>query len=147
MRTFELHRIEDATGISGTGIIAQGVQFDDRTCALRWLTEHRSTALYDSIEVLEKIHGHEGKTKTVWTGDPVGRAAMDCYQDRCENVPFASVGGIDKRADMTAPVYITPSEREQYLNGYRLQARNIYGDDWQTCPFGWRPALVIGGEA
>jgi hypothetical protein len=36
MKTFELYRIDDATGISGTGIVAQGVVFDDGTCAFGW---------------------------------------------------------------------------------------------------------------
>lgn len=62
MRTFHLNRVVDETGISGTGIVAQGVVFDDGSCALRWLTEHRSTAVYDSVATLEKIHGHGGKT-------------------------------------------------------------------------------------
>ena len=146
MRTFELHRIEDTTGISGTGIIAQGCKFDDGTAAMRWLTEFRSTALYATMEELEAIHGHGGKTKIVWTGDPVGRAIMDCYQDRCENAPFASVGGLDKRNAMTAPEYVTAAERADYLNGYRLQARNIYGDDWQTCAFGWQAAVTIESD-
>lgn len=44
MRTFELHRVEDETGISGTGIVAEGVIFGDGTCAMRWRTKDRSTA-------------------------------------------------------------------------------------------------------
>jgi len=63
MRTFTLLRVVDPSGISGTGVVAQGVVFDDGTCALRWLTAHRSTAVYDSVETLEKIHGHGGKTQ------------------------------------------------------------------------------------
>jgi hypothetical protein len=143
VKTFELHRDIDETGVSGTGIIAQGCVFADGWCAMRWLNEPRTTTLFPDIDTVEKIHGHKGKTKIVWTGDPAGRAMMDCYQDRCENVPFGSVGGIEKRSDMRAPAYITPEERASYLNGYRLQARNIYGDDWMTCEFGWKPALTI----
>jgi hypothetical protein len=66
MKTFMLRRDKDATGVSGTGWIAEGVEFTDGTCVLRWLTEYASTALYESIEVLMKIHGHGGRTVLVW---------------------------------------------------------------------------------
>ena len=66
MRLFYLKRIEDASGVSGTGLVAEGVVFDDNTCALRWLTKTPSTALYSSVQDLENIHGHEGKTKIVY---------------------------------------------------------------------------------
>ena len=66
MRLFRLHRIEDETGVSGTGDVAEGVQFSDGTCAMRWLTATSSTAIYASIEDLEKIHGHGGRTRVRW---------------------------------------------------------------------------------
>lgn len=147
MRTFELHRDTDETGVSGTGIVAEVVEFDDGTCALRWMTECRSTAVYASIGDVEKIHGHGGQTRLVGTGDPFNRGMLDCYQDRCENCAFASIGGLERRGDMVAPKYITPRERESYLAGYRLQARLLWGDDWQTCEFGWAPAITIGGAS
>lgn len=65
-RRFMLHRAEDVSGLSGTGVVAEGIEFSDGTCALRWKTKHRCTAVYDSILVLEFIHGHEGKTKILW---------------------------------------------------------------------------------
>lgn len=69
MRNFVLDRNVDASGVSGTGTVAQGVEFDDGTCAMRWLTKHRSTALYNSILELELIHGHEGATTVRWLDD------------------------------------------------------------------------------
>lgn len=70
MRLFELQRDVDVSGASGTGRVAQGVIFDDGRCALRWTTHTNSTCLYDSLADLEKIHGHDGKTKVVWVGAP-----------------------------------------------------------------------------
>lgn len=67
---FYLERDVDASGVSGTGRVAQGFVFEDGTCALRWLTEHRSTAVYASVADVEAIHGHNGSTRIV----PVGRA-------------------------------------------------------------------------
>lgn len=66
MRRFELHRVEDKTGVSGTGVIAEGVVFSDGTATLRWKTQYRSTGFYASVDDLEAIHGHGGTTKIVW---------------------------------------------------------------------------------
>jgi len=66
MRRFNLVRNEDETGVSGTGTVAQGIEFNDGTCAMRWLTAKASVAFYDSILDLEQIHGHGGKTVVDW---------------------------------------------------------------------------------
>ncbi|AER47690.1 hypothetical protein [Mycolicibacterium goodii] len=66
-RRFVLHRAEDVTGVSGTGTVAEGVQFSDGRVALRWIVgEHRSTVTWDSIDSVEKIHGHNGATAVRW---------------------------------------------------------------------------------
>lgn len=149
MRLFDLYRIEDESGVSGTGTVAQGVEFDDGTIVMRWLTKNRSTAVYENETMLEAIHGHNGKTKVMWR-DPANtfdRARLDCVQDRCENCPFASIGGLDKRSAMVAPSYIEGTyARTEYVRGYQYAARDIFGDDWETCSFGWAPALVVNGS-
>lgn len=61
-RRFFLNRRTDATGVSGTGIVAEGVQFSNGKCALTWLTQYTSYVFYDSIEHVEAIHGHGGST-------------------------------------------------------------------------------------
>lgn len=68
-RRFALWRDEDQTGVSGTGTVAEGVQFGDGRCAMRWLTPVTSGAFYDSISDVESIHGHNGATKVVWLDD------------------------------------------------------------------------------
>lgn len=69
MRTFILHRESDVTGVSGTGVVAEGVQFSDGSVALHWAVgerENRSTVVYASIEAVEAVHGHAGATKIIW---------------------------------------------------------------------------------
>ena len=66
MKTFHLERTEDISGVSGTGIVAQGVVFDDGHAAMRWMTATSSTAIYTSVDDLVKIHGHGGSTRLVW---------------------------------------------------------------------------------
>lgn len=66
MRTFKLNRIKDHSNVSGVGIIAEGVEFSDGRCAIRFLTSTRSTAVYDSMTDLVAIHGHGGDTQVVY---------------------------------------------------------------------------------
>lgn len=65
-KLFVLRRNEDETGISGTGIVAHGIVFPDGTVAMRWATEIASTAIYSSVEAVETIHGHGGKTQVIF---------------------------------------------------------------------------------
>lgn len=65
-RRFQLHRQEDETGISGTGIVAEGIEFSNGRVAITWLTPLTSVAVYDCVKTLESIHGHGGKTKIVF---------------------------------------------------------------------------------
>lgn len=78
------------------------------------------------------------------TLNPFERGRMDCYQDRCENIPFATVGGLERRSSMIAPRYLEPGDVEDYLRGYRDAAAALFGADWETCAFGWVPTLTIG---
>lgn len=66
MRRFYLNRIEDETGISGTGIVTEGVQFSDGSCAMRWIGSKTSLCFYKNIQDVIDIHGHQGKTVVQW---------------------------------------------------------------------------------
>jgi hypothetical protein len=69
MQMFYLNRRVDKSGVSGTGIVAEGVVFTNGKCALTWLSEHPSVTIYDCIEEVEKIHGHDGLTRIVFAED------------------------------------------------------------------------------
>lgn len=66
MKRFILKRSQDVSGVSGTGIVAEGIKFSGGQCVLHWLSFHSSIAIYDNIESLEEIHGHEGSTEVIW---------------------------------------------------------------------------------
>lgn len=74
------------------------------------------------------------------------RGGDDAYQDACENVPFASIGGLGGRADPRAPAYVLPEDRAAYLEGYVERCREMFGADWRICAFGWAPAVILGGR-
>jgi hypothetical protein len=69
-RAFVLQRDEDETGISGTGIVAWGVEFPDGVVALRWSSQWPTSVVFHErgMEGVEAIHGHGGRTKVVWVG-------------------------------------------------------------------------------
>ena len=69
MRPFVLVRDEDPTGISGTGVVAEGIEFSDGVVVLRWCVgENRSTVVWASIDAARAIHGHDGRTRVVFEG-------------------------------------------------------------------------------
>jgi hypothetical protein len=69
-RRFVLRRLEDASGVSGTGVVAEGVEFSNHWCALTWLTPYTSVAFYPDTYTLMLIHGHAGRTVLDWVDVP-----------------------------------------------------------------------------
>lgn len=65
-RMFVLERTEDVNGVSDTGHVATGIVFPNEKVAMCWNTTTSSVAVYDSIEDVETIHGHKGRSKVVW---------------------------------------------------------------------------------
>jgi hypothetical protein len=72
VRTFRLVRTVDVSGVSGTGDVAEGVEFSDGTVALRWLSQWPTSVVFHDrgIEAVEAIHGHGGATRIVYD-DPL----------------------------------------------------------------------------
>ena len=66
MRRFHLLRSIDESGISGTGRVAEGVQFSDGRCVMVWLRSGESMGFYRDINTLLAVHGHGGKTTAVF---------------------------------------------------------------------------------
>ena len=65
-RRFIMNRSKDESGISGTGIVAEGLQFSSKKCVISWLSDTPSIEIYDSIEEVKRIHGHQGETQIKW---------------------------------------------------------------------------------
>lgn len=62
MNTFTLVRIEDVSGTSGCGVVAEGVVFSNGKVAMTWFGKFQTVTVFDSLEQVEAIHGHEGRT-------------------------------------------------------------------------------------
>lgn len=66
MRKFVLHRKLDVSGVSGTGIVAEGVVFHDGQVAMSWFGRFHTISIAPDIDTIAQIHGHEGATEVVW---------------------------------------------------------------------------------
>jgi hypothetical protein len=81
-RTFELVRFRDLSGVSGTGVVAEGCVFTDGSVALRWRGNNPATAVWPDLESVLAVHGHQGATEVHWLegeaaspSGPTGEAA------------------------------------------------------------------------
>lgn len=72
-RRFQLHRDTDVTGVSGSGLVADGVLWPDGTVSIRWRGERPSIVHWQNgMDDVDAIHGHGGHTRIVWLdGDPL----------------------------------------------------------------------------
>ena len=76
-RRFELVRIDDYSGVSGTGVVAVGVAYPDGAVHMQWRNAENDDLTIDSngcafkpapdgVEATIAIHGHEGRTEIRW---------------------------------------------------------------------------------
>lgn len=62
MTRFHLVRTEDVSGVSGTGVVAEGIIFHDGQVALSWFGQHHTLVVAPDIDTVIQIHGHGGRT-------------------------------------------------------------------------------------
>lgn len=65
MKLFRLVREIDYSGISGTGIVAEGVEFDTGVVVMQWCVAERpsSIAVFGDMADVRELHGHRGATR------------------------------------------------------------------------------------
>lgn len=70
-RPFRLVRHNDATGVSGTGVVAEGVEFFDGSVALKWISEWPTSVVFHEkgIKSVKAVHGHDGQTEIQWLNE------------------------------------------------------------------------------
>jgi hypothetical protein len=69
-RRFQMYRHHDVTGISGTGVIAEGTEYRDGVASLRWYGDHPSEVWWPSVAEILAVHGHQGATELRWLDEP-----------------------------------------------------------------------------
>ena len=67
-RRFLVVRHEDVSGVSGTGIVCEGIQFSDTHAAIHWIGSKYpwTTPAPEGVVAIKDIHGHGKKTELVW---------------------------------------------------------------------------------
>ncbi len=83
-KVFYLVRIEDPSGISGTGIIAEGAQWSQGDATVKWNSEYPCFQWWPKgWQHTDVIHRHGGRTKIVWADDgpPPEAPGVDVNQD------------------------------------------------------------------
>lgn len=126
----DFRRAQGKSAVNRYWVVNRDEPYADQVKAI--IEEHEGIKLLSERERLAKQYFKHGES--------------DCYQDQCENIPFSSIGGLAARTQPKIPKYVPPAQAEDYLKGYISMAQRVYGDDWQTCSFGWKAALTIGGE-
>jgi hypothetical protein len=86
-RRFHLQRDHDVTGVSGTGVVAEGVLWPDGTASVRWLGERPSIVFWDDISHAEYVHGHGGATRIVWDDPEPEHPGMYLGSPGCPHCP------------------------------------------------------------
>lgn len=71
LRRFQLERDVDVTGVSGVGVVAEGVEFTGGVVALRWTSDWPTSVVFHDrgMAAVEAIHGHSGATRIVFLDD------------------------------------------------------------------------------
>ncbi len=104
MKYYRLNRIEDATGNSGTGYIAEVVVGGPGTAIVLWSEDSNalgvaSIVIYPGgIDDVIKVHGHGGKTRVeeaelTEERKEALRHRIEIAERKCKEVAFSMFGG------------------------------------------------------
>jgi hypothetical protein len=84
-----LDRIEDVSGVSGTGKISEFAISSDGRVVVFWASGY---SIFPSLEEAVKTHGHNGKTKFVILTDSEAEHCLGCHanlsDEGCEHHSF-----------------------------------------------------------
>lgn len=96
-RAFRLVRHQDVSGVSGTGLVAEGVEFSSGVVALTWLSPWPTSVVFHDrgMASVEAIHGHGGATRIVFD-------RPDEESGYCENQACCSERGHEGKCDERA---------------------------------------------
>jgi hypothetical protein len=70
IQPFYLNRITDITGTSGVGIVAIGVELPSGKCVLEWLSDEITETIFQDIDQVKRLHGHNGSTEIILGNPP-----------------------------------------------------------------------------
>jgi hypothetical protein len=95
-RRFILLRVEDESGVSGAGVVADGCKFPNGRIALTWRKPPFAMTWHLDMDEIE-IHGHGGRTRVHWVDHPAGAVGQ-----ALDNVA-KSIGNTKKGSEEVPP--------------------------------------------
>jgi hypothetical protein len=127
MEKFVLYREEDESGVSGVGIVAEGVVFHNGTVAMSWLTDPTSVAFYQSVADVIKIHGHGGKTQLRYTRGQAVHELLEEIEQLSAEIAFRH----DLAEEMASAYEVIENKALQYLELIKQQGNylGIFGTE------------------
>lgn len=69
-RRFHLVRHRDVSGVSGTGVVAEGAVWSSGWVALHWPGHPRATSVWANLDDLRIAHGHGDATEVRFLDEP-----------------------------------------------------------------------------
>lgn len=66
LKEFYLFRKKDVSGVSGEGVVARGIVLESGRAVLEFVNSvHTSINIYNSLDDIKLIHGHNGNTEII----------------------------------------------------------------------------------
>ena len=65
-KRFIIVRTKDVSGVSGTGVVAEGITFHDGQTVVSWYGKHHIFECPRTLATWLKVHGHKGSTQVRW---------------------------------------------------------------------------------
>lgn len=124
-RTFELVRFRDLSGVSGTGVVAEGCVFTDGSVALRWRGNNPATAVWPDLESVLAVHGHQGATEVRWLEVPSDDAWTESATEAGPEFDLEQLFGgqhnVRPPSSLTDPSALPPSRARGWAGARHLR--------------------------
>ena len=99
IRPFSLKRLEDETGVSGTGMVAYGAVLPSGKVIIEWTTENKTIEMFKDIDEMIRLHGHGGKTQIEYTKEVSGSIKS-----------FTKIAGLEEKIPVLSKKYNVSEE-------------------------------------
>ncbi len=81
IRVGHILRNEDLHGVSGTGKVAEIIEFSNGICVVSWISAHSSTNFYNCVKDVLSVHSHSGRSLVIWDWESPDLDPMDALKE------------------------------------------------------------------
>ncbi|MEU4410707.1 hypothetical protein AB0F88_39905 [Streptosporangium sp. NPDC023963] len=120
-RRFQLVRDRDVTGVSGVGIVADGVLWPDNTVSIRWRGDRPSIVHWSHIDDALHVHGHGGATRFEWLDNGTTMTLIKPDLDQLREEGWVQNGRVVLMSMLNADD-LSPEEAREFAAQYAAAA-------------------------